>query len=86
MGINVWPYVLCLLVMGNIGLTSGGQVIAVARDRYLKALTALLKLASLQSAFFILDEEIKMTNRRVNALCNVSVAITLLYNIYIYYY
>lgn len=57
--------------MGNIGITTGGQVIAAARDRYLKALSALVKLASLQTAFFTLDEEIKMTNRRVNALDNV---------------
>lgn len=34
--------------MGNIGISTGGQVIAAARDRYLKALTALVKLASLQ--------------------------------------
>lgn len=58
-------------VMGNIGCTVGGQVINAAREHYLKALTALTKLASLQTAFFTLDEEIKMTNRRVNALDNV---------------
>merc|ERR1712028_292246 len=32
------------------------------------AVTALVKLASLQTAFHTLDEEIKMTSRRVNAL------------------
>lgn len=58
-------------VMGNIGVSAGGQVITAARERYLKALNALIVLASLQTAFFTLDEEIKMTNRRVNALDNV---------------
>lgn len=58
-------------VMGNIGCTSGGQVINAAKERYMEALTALIRLASLQTAFLTLDEEIKMTNRRVNALDNV---------------
>eukprot|EP01068_Selenidium_serpulae_P007490 Selendium_serpulae@DN4727_c0_g1_i3.p1 len=58
-------------VMGSIGLSSGGQVIQSARQSYLKALSALIRLASLQTAFFTLDEQIKMTNRRVNALENV---------------
>ncbi|KAF8820859.1 V-type ATPase, D subunit protein [Cardiosporidium cionae] len=58
-------------VMGNIGVAAGGQVIHTAREKYLKTLSSLIKLASLQTAFFTLDEEIKMTNRRVNALNNV---------------
>jgi len=58
-------------VMGNLGIASGGQVLVAARDGYMRALTALIRLASLQTAFFTLDEEIKMTNRRVNALDNV---------------
>jgi len=58
-------------VMGNIGISGGGQVIHSAREKYLKVLTALIELASLQTAFFTLDEQIKMTNRRVNALDNV---------------
>merc|ERR1712151_636498 len=33
-----------------------------------KAVTQLIKLASLQTSFKTLDEEIKMTSRRVNAL------------------
>lgn len=58
-------------VMGNIGIAAGGQVIHTARDKHLRSLSALIRLASLQTAFFTLDEEIKMTNRRVNALDNV---------------
>merc|ERR1739848_17468 len=42
--------------------------ISACRDTYLKAVVALIKLASLQTSFKTLDEEIKMTSRRVNAL------------------
>lgn len=38
---------------------------------YLKAVKLLIELASLQTAFLTLDEAIKTTNRRVNALDNV---------------
>merc|ERR1712056_77219 len=46
----------------------GGAVISACRETYLKAVVALIKLASLQTSFKTLDEEIKMTSRRVNAL------------------
>merc|ERR1712129_196324 len=46
----------------------GGAVIKSCRDTYLKATVQLIRLASLQCAFTTLDEEIKMTSRRVNAL------------------
>ena len=36
--------------------------------RAFQAVTSLVQLASLQTAFHTLDEEIKMTSRRVNAL------------------
>ena len=39
-----------------------------ARDTYSKALRVLVDLASLQTAFVILDEVIRLTNRRVNAI------------------
>ncbi|KAH8584044.1 vacuolar H-ATpase subunit D [Cryptosporidium sp. chipmunk genotype I] len=55
----------------HIGVASGGQVIQSTREIYMRVLKDLVKLASLQTAFFSLDEEIKMTNRRVNALQNV---------------
>jgi len=52
----------------TIGITNGGAVVKTCKETYLKAITALIKLASLQCAFKTLDEEIKMTSRRVNAL------------------
>jgi len=50
------------------GLGRGGQVIQKCRETYAKAVETLVELASLQTAFVILDEVIRMTNRRVNAL------------------
>jgi len=52
----------------TLGVAHGGAVINACRETYLKAVTQLVKLASLQTAFKTLDEEIKMTSRRVNAL------------------
>merc|ERR1719421_1993352 len=52
----------------TLGVASGGAVIQACRETYFKSLTAIIKLASLQTAFKTLDEEIKMTGRRVNAL------------------
>jgi V-type H+-transporting ATPase subunit D len=43
----------------------------VCLQAYLKAVELLIELASLQTAFLTLDEAIKTTNRRVNALDNV---------------
>ena len=39
-----------------------------AKEVYAKALETLVELASLQTAFMILDEVIRATNRRVNAI------------------
>ena len=50
------------------GLSRGGQQVQKARDTYSKALRVLVDLASLQTAFVILDEVIRLTNRRVNAI------------------
>ncbi|WFC97409.1 H(+)-transporting V1 sector ATPase subunit D [Malassezia yamatoensis] len=50
------------------GLSRGGQQVQKARDTYRKALKVLVDLASLQTAFVILDEVIRLTNRRVNAI------------------
>mmetsp|Transcript_42576 Transcript_42576/g.85445 ORF Transcript_42576/g.85445 Transcript_42576/m.85445 type:complete len:253 (-) Transcript_42576:610-1368(-) len=50
------------------GLSKGGQQVAKARTTFAKAVDVLVKLATLQSSFMILDEAIKVTSRRVNAL------------------
>jgi len=50
------------------GLSKGGQQIHKCRLEYQKALEALVELASLQTAFLTLDEVIRVTNRRVNAI------------------
>jgi len=50
------------------GLSKGGQQIHKSRDTFLKAIDALIELASLQTAFVTLDEVIRVTNRRVNAI------------------
>lgn len=50
------------------GLSRGGQQVQKARELYTKALYTLVELASLQTAFMILDEVIRLTNRRVNAI------------------
>jgi V-type H+-transporting ATPase subunit D len=50
------------------GLGRGGQQAQKCREVFMKALDSLVQLASLQTAFFILDDVIKTTNRRVNAL------------------
>jgi len=50
------------------GLARGGQQIDKAKKSYGRAITLLVDLASLQTSFITLDEVIKITNRRVNAI------------------
>eukprot|EP01121_Diplochlamys_sp_Union-15-3_P000317 TRINITY_DN102_c0_g1_i1.p1 TRINITY_DN102_c0_g1~~TRINITY_DN102_c0_g1_i1.p1 ORF type:complete len:251 (-),score=56.43 TRINITY_DN102_c0_g1_i1:68-820(-) len=50
------------------GIGKGGEKIKKCRELYLKALESLIELASLQTTFLTLDEVIKVTNRRVNAI------------------
>lgn len=50
------------------GLSRGGQQMKKLRENYEKSLEVLINLASLQTSFLILDEVIKLTNRRVNAI------------------
>lgn len=50
------------------GLGRGGQQVQKAKLVYTKAVETLVELASLQTAFIILEEVIKVTNRRVNAI------------------
>jgi len=54
--------------MDLTGLSRGGQQMKKLRDNYEKAIEVLIDLASLQSSFITLDEVIKITNRRVNAI------------------
>ena len=50
------------------GLSRGGQQIDKLKKNYSKAIELLVVLASLQTSFVVLDEVIKITNRRVNAI------------------
>jgi len=50
------------------GLAKGGQQLKRLKVNYQKAINLLVELASLQTSFITLDEVIKITNRRVNAI------------------
>ena len=50
------------------GLSRGGQQIQKARDAYTSLLDNLIRLAMLQTTFQIIDQVLKITNRRVNAM------------------
>lgn len=59
------------------GLGKGGQQIARCRETYARAVETLVELASLQTAFVILDEVIKVVNRRVNAMYILDISFTM---------
>jgi V-type H+-transporting ATPase subunit D len=52
----------------SLGAGQGGQVVQTCRNEHVRMLEQIVKMASLQTCFVALDEEIKMTSRRVNAL------------------
>ncbi|KAI5305299.1 hypothetical protein KEM56_004785 [Ascosphaera pollenicola] len=50
------------------GLGKGGMQVQRSRETYKRAVEVLVELASLQTAFVLLDDVIKVVNRRVNAI------------------
>ena len=56
----------------SLGLADCGGKIQVVRGKYTILIQNLIKLASLQTSFSMLIEVMKVTNRRVNALENMT--------------
>ena len=50
------------------GLGRAGEQLTKLKSKYSEAINLLVELASLQTSFMALDEVIKTTNRRVNAI------------------
>merc|ERR1711879_762742 len=72
-GVNIQTFTKRSLVADGedslmMGLSKGGASIRQCRDAFNVALESLIKMASLQTSFLALDEAIKVTSRRVNAL------------------
>jgi len=52
----------------QVGLARGGKQVQACKEKFAKSLDDLVVLASLQTSLRTLDEALKITNRRVNAL------------------
>jgi len=61
---------MCMLYLDFLytGLARGGIRMQKVKKNYAKAAELMIELASLQTSFVTLDDVIKMTNRRVNAI------------------
>jgi len=59
----------CRALLG--GLTGGGHEVSVAQRKWQEVAAGIVELAGLQTAFVALDEAMRLTSRRVNALENV---------------
>ena len=66
--ITHYSFNLYYLAQEFAGLAKAGQKVQASQELFLKVIEQVVKLASLQTAFSALDEVIKITNRRVNAL------------------
>lgn len=53
---------------GLAGLARGGQQVSKCKETFGRAVKLMVDLATMQTSFIILDEVIKVTNRRVNAI------------------
>ena len=51
-----------------LGITGGGQSLNVAKKHFLEYLKIIVEIATLQTNYRAIDESLKITNRRVNAL------------------
>ena len=51
-----------------LGITGGGQTLNVTKKHFYEFLKKIVEIATLQTSYLTIDECLKITNRRVNAL------------------
>ena len=51
-----------------LGITGGGQTMNITKKTFLDLLNKMVEIATLQTSYLAIDEALKITNRRVNAL------------------